>query len=109
MGNLQDVKAKKEASLNLGGKTYPLRFTLNAMAEMEDRYGTVEDAFKALEASNFKAIRFMLWVGIAHGGVTLTETEVGDMIDMENLPELVKALGSVADSDLPAEDQSPNA
>ena len=51
MSNIKDAKSKSTPITLCDGVERELRFTLNALAELEERYGTVEDAFKALNAA----------------------------------------------------------
>ena len=110
MSNLSDARAKVTRITLRDGVERELRYTLNAMAEMEDRYGTVEDAFKALEANSIQAVRFMLWAGLAHSDENLTERQVGDLIDVACMEEIMKQVGVALNNDMPEEGSAvPNA
>lgn len=99
MSNLKDVKPKK-AMITLGdGVERELKYTLNAMAEMEDRYGSVEEAFKALEGNSLKAVRFFLWAGLMDDG--LTEQQVGSLIDINNIEDIMASVQNAMDNDMP--------
>ncbi|MBC9786794.1 hypothetical protein H1S01_20770, partial [Heliobacterium chlorum] len=66
-----------------------LRYTLNALVEIEEKLGvTVTE----LNESNLgiKSIRTFLWAGLIHEAPELTEKEVGDWVDFNNL-EYVQA------------------
>lgn len=110
MSNIKDVKSKG-TSITLGdGVERTLRFTLNALAELEDRYGSVDDAFEALDKGSIKAVRFVLWAGLLHTGEGLTEQQVGDLIDTECMAEIMQTLGVSLKSDMPTEGENvPNA
>ena len=82
-------------------KERTLKYTLNSFAEMEDRYGTVDDGLKAMEKGSIKAVRFMLWAGLIHEDEDLTEKEVGAMIEIADLQELSKQMNKVMSADLP--------
>lgn len=57
MSNIKDAKPRvKTITLN-DGVEREVRFTLNAMAELEERYGSVDAAFKALDDGSIKAAR----------------------------------------------------
>ena len=96
-----------------------VRFTLNALAELEDRYGSVQNAFDKLEKENsMKALRCILWAGFLHESPDLTEQEVGNLIDVAYMQELVGSLNLALEQDLtpkeaeetvPNGDQDPNA
>lgn len=101
MSNLYDVKNKTiKLTLN-DGVERELIYDLNAMAEMEDKYGSVEAAFDALENNSIKAVRFVLWVGLIHNDPSLTEQQVGSLIDMKYLQELMGSLSEAFEADMP--------
>lgn len=112
MSNVKDVKSKKKTITLMDGVERTLCYDLNAMAEMEDKYGTVDDAFKALEGNSIKAVRFMLWAGLVHDDPSLTEQQVGSLIDVAYLHELMTSLGEAFEADMPdqkeAVEQNPN-
>lgn len=109
MSGLQDVKVK-DIPLQLGGKERRLRFTLNSFAELEDAYGSVDAAMAKLQGGSMKAVRKLIWAGLLHEDETLTETQVGNMLDVSNLQEfteaLTKALGTAMPE--PAKQIDPN-
>ena len=103
MSNLKDAKSKGTPITLCDGVERELKFTLNALAEMEDKYGTVEEAFKKLDTGSMKAIRFVLWAGLMHSDENLTEKQVGALIDVNSMEDLVKQLGNAFNSDMPAQ------
>ena len=66
MSNLREVKPKVKTITLSDGVEREIRFTLNAMAELEDRYGSVQAAFEALDNNSIKAVRCILWAGLMH-------------------------------------------
>ncbi len=116
MSNLADVKSKTVKITLNDGVERTIKFTLNALAELEDKFGSVQAAFDKLEKENsMKALRAILWAGFLHESPNLTEREVGNLIDIAYMQELVESLGTAFESDMakdekPAEGaQSPNA
>lgn len=107
MANVKDVKSDPIKITLTDGVERELRFTLNAMAELEDKYGSVEAAFTALEGNSIKALRFILWVGLVSNDPTITEQQVGDLIDLQYMKELMDSLGDAFGSDLPKEEATP--
>lgn len=103
MANLKDVKAKPLMITLKDGVEREMLFTLNAMAELEDRYGSVEAAFEALERNSMKAIRCVLWAGLLHSDENLTEQQVGNLIDVRYLNEIVESMNSAFDVSMPDE------
>ena len=49
MANLKDVKSKVTKITLNDGVERVIKFDLNAMAELEDRYGSIDKAFEELE------------------------------------------------------------
>ena len=66
-------------------KPRTLKFDLNAFAELEDKYGNMEQAFFAMQSGSMKAARTLLWAGLLHEDEKLTERQVGRMVTLENL------------------------
>ena len=110
MSSLIDAKAKTTKITLNDGVERELRFTLNAMAEMEDRYGSVDAAFEALDSNSIKAVRFVLWAGLMHTDEGLTEKQVGNLIDIQLMNEIMSTMSEAMQSDLPpAGETVPNA
>lgn len=80
-------KQKAIVSITLGGKKRNIRFTLNSLAEIEDSIGVPLSRLSEVELG-VKTVRAMLWAGLIHEDETLTEREVGNMVDFENLEEV---------------------
>lgn len=101
MSNLREVKPKiKTITLN-DGVEREIRFTLNAMAELEDRYGSVQAAFEALDNNSIKAARCVLWAGLLHNDEGLTEQQVGNLIDINCLQSLMETMSDALSEDNP--------
>lgn len=110
MSSLNDAKAKTTKITLSDGVEREIRFTLNAMAEMEDRYGSVDAAFKALESNSIKAVRFVLWASLMHTDEGLTEQQVGNLIDIQCMEQIMSSMTEAMGNDLPAEGETvPNA
>lgn len=102
MSNLREVKPRvKTITLN-DGVEREIRFTLNAMAELEDKYGSVDAAFAKLDEGSIKAARFILWAGFLHlNDESLTERRVGDLIDLNSLQNIMQSMASAMSEDMP--------
>lgn len=111
MSNIADVKAKGTTITLCDGVERNVRFTLNALAEMEDRYGSVDKAFEALDAGSIKAVRFVLWAGLMHTDEGLTEQQVGNLIDTKCMENIMQQLSAAFEVDMPKKGTSdlPNA
>ena len=113
MSNLKAVKPRvKTITLN-DGIEREIKFTLNAMAELEDRYGSVDKAFEALESNSIKAARCILWAGLLHTEEGLTEQQVGNLIDLDILNDVMVTMADAMGEDMPEKaegaQQLPNA
>lgn len=82
-------------TVTINGKDYTLRFNLNAVAEIGDRLGLEirlahinEDLLE--RPLPLRAPRTILWAGLLHENKDLTEEEVGDMFDVEDLQEIMQ-------------------
>lgn len=89
-------------------KSRELKYDLNAFIELEERYGSVDAALRAMEQNSIKAVRLVLWAGLIHEDPDLTEKEVGSLVQLYDLEELSETLGKAMMSDLP-DKNSPNA
>lgn len=105
MANVKDVKSKAVKITLTDGVEREIRFTLNAMAELEDRYGTVDKAFEELDKNSIKALRCVLWAGLIHEDPSLTEQQVGNLIDLQYMQDLMTSLGSAFEANMPAPDK----
>lgn len=102
MANVKDVKSKNTTIKLTDGVERTIRFTLNAMAELEERYGSVDAAFEQLDKGSIKAVRCILWAGLIHEDPDLTEQQVGSLIDIQYMQELMTSIGTAFDADMPA-------
>ena len=102
MSNLKDAKPRVKTITLKDGVEREICFTLNAMAEMEDRYGSVDAAFKKLDEGSVKAARFILWAGLLHlDDESLTEQRVGNLIDLNLLNDIMESMAAAMSEDMP--------
>jgi hypothetical protein len=111
--NLNNVR-EKSVVIALDKERH-FKFDMNAFAELEEKFGDVEDALKALQGGKIKAIRTILWAGLLWEDETLTEKQVGGMLSLENMPEVMEKVNEAILMSLPsqeekkeAEDNNPN-
>jgi len=118
--NIQSQKDFKEALPMLNSikskpvpieldKTRHLHYDLNAFAELEEIYGSIDALFKQLEQFKMKAIRALLWAGLIHEDENLTEKDVGRLVSVQNLTEIVGVLTDSIQLALPAAGKEKNA
>ena len=82
-------------------KTRTLVYDLNAFAELEEQFGSIEKAMEALEGGKIKAIIAILWAGLVHEDESLTPKMVGSIIGLTDLQEVADALGKAISSAMP--------
>lgn len=108
MSNLREAKPKVKTITLSDGVEREIRFTLNAMAELEDRYGSVQAAFEALDNNSIKAVRCVLWAGLMHSDENLTEQQVGNLIDMAYIQQLMMTMSEALEEDSADTSNDPN-
>lgn len=92
MARAKEVMSKG-VELELDGKKYLIRYTMNSMIEMEDRFGSVENIGKLqTENPSLKTIRFLIWLGLQYKHPELTEEDIGNMIDMTEMPMIAETI-----------------
>lgn len=79
-------------TIDLKGRKYEMNFDLNAMAELEDIFGSLQIAIAELKKKKLKAVRSFLYAVLKSTDETLTEFEVGKLIDMNNFTSIEKAI-----------------
>lgn len=86
------------------GKKHELKFDLNTLCTLQDKFGDdVLGVLGGLDESNFKSIRSILHAVLAHEG--LSESEVGSLITMSNITDVVEALQQAMESAVPEADE----
>lgn len=108
--------------ITLNSEKKELRFTMNALAELEKIYGTMEAVQEELTKGSVNGIRRVLWAALIHDEVkefdsfgepisyNISPFSVGNMIELNDLKEVTSALKlaletSMPDQEEPAEDQ----
>jgi hypothetical protein len=109
MSNIADVRRKEIAITLSDGVERKLRFTLNALAELEEMFGTVQEAFDRLEKNNsLVALRAILWAGFIEDDPDLTLKKLGSLIDLADMSSLTETVAKAFAEDMPVETESPN-
>lgn len=85
--------------VELNGKELYLLFSLNALDEMQDRFGGYDNLDKAFDQNNPTMIKDLRWLltlvineGMEEGEQQLTEKQVGKMIHLGNLQQIKDAI-----------------
>ena len=71
--NLNAIRPGYHHIGNFGGKDRYVRYDLNAFAEMERLYGSMEAANNALTRGSMTDVRRILWLGLIHDQAVLDE------------------------------------
>lgn len=123
MGKVKDVKkaASEVVEMYLGGRMRQLKFDMNAFAELENRFGSIETAMNALATGQISKIRIVLWAALIHDEVTdfdevtgeptgfnITPFEVGSWIESpKELTDMAQLLGKAIGKNMPAPEDLP--
>lgn len=91
-------------------KLRTLLFDLNAFAELEDKFGSLDQAFQKMQQGSVKATRTLLWAGLLHEDESLTERKVGAMISLTNVETIMEQITRALTAALPEDtEQTENA
>lgn len=89
-------------TITLGGKKYTIAMDMNAICDLEEKYGSFEKAEKVLDeiaAFDFSKpgvisdLRFILCVMLRHTDDSMTERKAGKLITQDNMQEIMDSLG----------------
>lgn len=116
MANVNEIRPGAPIVVTLGGKERKLIFDMNALAELEGLYGTIEKAMTVLEKGRLTDVRALLWAGICHEevirdeitkdviGYNIRPYDVGAMIKTAaEIPELANQIFAAMSKDLALE------
>jgi len=113
MANVRDIKRKSSKITLSDGVERELKYTLNALAILEERFGSVDEAFDRLDKNSVIAMRCVIWAGLIFDDKDITEEQVGNLIDLQYMDELVNGVSDAMSNDMPLETkkatQLPNA
>ena len=98
---LHDIKPIRVTVVLGDDKEHEILFDLNALAELEEKYGSLDDAFGMMQKGSIKATRTMLWAGLLHEDEGLSERDVGKLIDVAHLGDILDAITQAMGADLP--------
>ncbi|MGE6516635.1 hypothetical protein [Lysinibacillus sphaericus] len=106
MTNKAEVMKDEGVKITLGSKEFEVKFDLNALCNLQDKFGDISKAFNGLEQRDFKKIRSLLHVGLANGeNIQITEEEVGSFITMKNISTVTDALTQAFSDAMPSTDE----
>lgn len=96
-----DLKQAGGKTITLGGRDYEIALDMNAICDLEERYGDFEKAMDAIvrkdksgkEHVSMKDMRFILCTMLRHTDEEMTERHAGQLITTDNMQEVMDALG----------------
>ncbi|BDR82558.1 hypothetical protein [Clostridium tetani] len=81
-------------------------FDLNAMCELEERFGSIDNAFSKLAKNiKMKDLRYTLWLSLKYEDEEITEKEAGRLITMADIDMILTKLGDSLIGSLPESDE----
>lgn len=96
-------------NLKLGGKERRIIFDLNALCDLEEKYGDIYGVLDNLGKSpKMRDIRYLLFIGLKQDDESLTEKEVGQLITLKNMNEVVDSIGKALGDSMPDTDNAQN-
>lgn len=116
--NVNEVKGGYYSIGEFEGKERIVRFDLNAFAEMERIYGSMEAANEALSRGSMRDVRTILWLGLIHDQAvldditgepikyTLTQFEVGRWLTPHNMKDVMEKLNEAISGSVPEDAKS---
>ncbi|KDR95900.1 hypothetical protein SAMN02745945_01826 [Peptoclostridium litorale DSM 5388] len=78
-----------------------LLFDLNALCDLEDKFGDINSAFKQIANGSMKGIRTLLHIGLVHEDESLSERDAGKLIALADIAELSQKLTKSMTQGLP--------
>lgn len=77
MSKLTEIR-NQAVTLEIGGESRELKYDMNAFAEMENKYGSIDAALGSLDKGKMTDVRNILWLGLIHDQAVIDE-ETGDV------------------------------
>lgn len=107
----QDQKANQDQKFEINGKVYTLRFSIKAMAVLQDHYGvkSIQEVGKrmsdqsSLGIPDFVAI---MWAGLQRHHPEMTKESVLDLLDDLGMESMQGILGDAVYAGMPSEQEA---
>ena len=125
MSNVKNVRVKP-VKIEIDGMAYEVKYDFNAFIELEEIYGSIEEAMGAMQGEvildkagkpvmiedddgtqvekrkfSLKAMRDFLWAGMLFGNAKLTKRDVGKLLEFGNFQYVVEKMMSAITGALP--------
>lgn len=106
MSNVQHVKIRPIPIVL--DKPRTIVFDLNSFAELEEKYGDIQEVMDNMASGSIKALRLLLWAGLIHEQETLTPKDVGRLITFGDVPALTEMIEMALASSRPDKEEEGN-
>jgi len=125
MSGAKNVRVKP-VKIEIDGNVYEVKYDFNAFIELEEIYGSIEEAMEAMQGEivlgkdgkpiivkdednndvekrkfSLKAMRDFLWAGMLFGNTKITKREVGKLLEFGNFQYVVTEMMSAITGALP--------
>lgn len=103
MAKKAEIMKDEGVKVELKGREFEAKFDLNALCELQDKFGDLTKAFEGIDMQDLKKIRALLHIALANGdNEGITEKEVGALIDLKNIHQIVDALTTAFNNAMPS-------
>jgi hypothetical protein len=86
-----------EVDFEASGKTWTIRYTANALCEMEDalgqKTGAIIGQMQGADGVSLKTLRAIFWAGLRGGGQKVSIEAAGDVMDAVGIPAVTELIG----------------
>lgn len=110
--NMADVQKVRRPLIEVElDKIRHIEYTMDSMAELEEKFGSVDEAFEVMSNGSQRDKIFFIWAGLVHEDEELTPKQVGKLIGIKDLPYVMAKLTEAVKLDLPVTEEgepSPN-
>jgi len=98
------AKIMKDAGtkVTLGNEVKTLKFDLNSLCVLSEKFENIDDAFKGLEKRDFKIIRTLMYAALASDeDDSFTEKDAGALVTLRNITDVADALAEALSDAVP--------
>ena len=86
-----------EVALDVDGKTYVFRFSVNAICELEEALGssvnTIAGQLSDMSAVKMKTVRALVWAALRDNHSEMTITDAGELISDAGVAAVMESVG----------------
>lgn len=87
MAKVKNVKQHIEPKkILLDGKERTIQFDMNAFAELENKFGSIENAMNVLSGGKMNDVKTVMWAGLIHDEVEEFDEDTGEPIKYSITP-----------------------